>query len=161
MRTAAVVIGLSFLLLFSSFTFITTDSSADSLSIDLLYDDGSKIPETEPIIKKTLIFTTYTDVTGTKYYLEAETELTTVDCYLRITSETGTFNVTSIIQFSGSTGSLGESGILIKLTNDDNDDVFEARLNTGDEFTGQFMDGDAVAILQPNVLYKFNVFTES
>ena len=67
MKTAAVVIGLSFLLLLSSFTLLTNESSADSISVDLLYDDGSKIPEDEPIITTTLIFTTFTDESGTKY----------------------------------------------------------------------------------------------
>jgi len=159
MRTAAVVIGLSLLLLFSSFTLITTDSSADSLSIDLLYDDGSEIPEDEPIIKKTLVFITYTDESGTRYLLEAGTELTTVNCYLRITSEAGTFKVTSLIPDLEEGTPLRESGLLIRLT--DEEVTFESRLNEGDGFTGEFKDGNAPAILQPGVLYKVDIFTET
>lgn len=158
MKTAAVVIGLSVLLLLSSFTFFTDESSADSITVDLLYDDGSKIPEDEPIITKTLIFTTFTDETGTKYCLEAGTELTEIECYLRITSDAGTFKVTSLIPGQEISGSLKDSGLLIRLTHEE--DVFEARL-VDDTFKDEFKNGDEPAILLPNVLYKVDIFTES
>ncbi len=158
MKTAAVVIGLSFLLLLSSFTILTNESSADSISVDLLYDDGSKIPEDEPIITKTLIFTTFTDETGTRYYLDAETELTEIECYLRITSDAGTFNVTSLIPDLTIDTPLWESGLLIKLTYEEN--TFESRLNEGNEFTSLFKDGNTEAILQPGILYKVDIYTE-
>ena len=159
MKSAAIVIGLSFLLLLSSFTLLTNESSADPISVDLLYDDGSKIPEDEPIITETLIFTTFTDETGTTTYcLEAETELTEIDCYLRISSEGGTFIVTSLIPGKEISGALKDSGLLIRLTHED--DVFEARL-VDNTFEGKFMNGGAPAILLPNVLYKMDIFTES
>jgi len=157
MRTAA-VIGLSFLLLFSSFTLILDDSSADSISIDIVYADGSKIPDDQPLIETLLIFTTYTDKTGTKYCLDAETELTEVDCYLRITSDSGAFNILSLIPDQDISGSLRKSGLLIKLSNEDT--VFESRLDTENKFEDDVMDGETEAVLLPNVLYKIDIFTE-
>lgn len=158
MKTAAVVIGLSFLLLLSSFTLLPDESSADSITVDLLYDDGSKIPEDEPIIKKTLIFTTYTDETGTKYYLEAGTELTTLECYLRINSEDGTFNLTSLIPDQAISGSLKDSGLVITFTHEDQ--VYESKLNELNGFEGDAMNGAVKAILLPDLLYKVEIFTE-
>jgi len=159
MRTAAAVVGISLLLLFSSFTLISDETSADSISVKLVYNDGTEIPKDDPIITKTLIFTTYTDASGTRYCLDAETELTTVDCYLRITSESGTFKVTSLIPEQEISGCLKDSGLLIRLTY--GDDVFEARLNTVDGFEDEFADGGQPAILQPGILYKVDIFTES
>ena len=158
MKTAAIVLGISFLLLLSSFTLLPDESSADSISVDLLYDDGSKIPEDKPIITKTLVFTTFTDETGTRFFLEAGTELTEIECYLRITSDAGTFKVTSLIPNQDISGSLKDSGLLIRLTHED--DVFEARL-VDDTFKGEFKDGNETAILLPDVLYKVDIFTDS
>ena len=72
--------------------------------------------------------------------------------------EGGTFKVTSLIPDLDEDSTLYKTGLLFKLTY--GDDVFEARLNTGDEFTSMFMNGESVAILQPNVLYKLDIFTE-
>ncbi len=158
LKAVVATIGLSLLLLLSCLSFIPTESSADSISIDLVYADGSKIPDDQPLIDTLLIFTTYTDKTGTKYCLDAETELTEIECYLRITSDDGTFNVLSLIPDQEISGSLRGSGLLIRLTHEDA--VFESKLDVDDEFEDSIMDGESEAILLPNILYKIDIFTE-
>ena len=152
------VISISLLLLLSSFMFIPTEElSADDYSIELLNEDGSKLDPDSPMITKLLIFTTYTDEHGTRYFLEEETVLTEKTFYLRINAQSGTFHVTASVPSADITGSLHKAGLKIELANGSDD--FEARLDTSNNFDSFFNDGSDMAVFKPNILYKITIVT--
>jgi|GEM_PF-2952850 len=152
------VISISLLLLLSSFMFIPTEElSADDYSIELLNEDGSKLDPDSPMITKLLIFTTYTDEHGTRYFLEEETVLTEKTFYLRINAQSGTFHVTASVPSADITGSLHKAGLKIELANGSDD--FEATLDTSDNFDSFFNDGSDMAVFKPNILYKITIVT--
>ncbi len=152
------VISISVLLLLSSFIFIPAEEiSADDFSIELLNEDGSKLDPDSPMISKLLIFTTYTDEHGTRYYLEEETLLTEKTFYLRINAQSGTFHVAASVPSAAITGSLHEAGLKIELVNGGDD--FEATLDKKDNFDRIFTDGNDSAAFKPNILYKITIVT--
>ena len=154
-KTAATI---TLLLLFSSlFLLPTEESSADEYSIELLNEDGSKLNPGTPMITKLLVFTTYTDEHGTRYYLDRETVLTEKTYYLRINAQSGTFHVTASVPSADITGSLHKAGMEIRMVNGSNS--FMSTLDTSDGFTGIAMNGNITAVFQPNIMYKITILT--
>ena len=169
MRTTKyAVLGLSILLLFSASAVLIEGTSADSITIDLLDEKGKIVPENEPLIKKELKFETYTEIDEnnqevTKYTLEEETPLTQSTFYLRINASAGTYKVTVSIPEAAATshikGSLDEAGLLVKLSNQDQD--FVAKLHPANKFICPMLDVQSKeATLLPNTLYKLDIMTE-
>ena len=159
MRTAVkTVVTITLLLLFSSlFLLPAEESSADGFSIELLDEDGSKLDPSTPMIKKLLVFTTYTDEHGTRYYLDKETILTEKDYYLRINSQTGLFNVYVSVPSASITGSLHESGMEVRLAEGTED--YLSVLDTTDDFSSIAKDGQNDAVFRPNVMYRITILT--
>ena len=156
--TVKTVVAISLLLLFSSlFLLPAEESSADDFSIEILKEDGSKLDPDTPMITKLLVFTTYTDVHGTRYYLDKETVLTEENYYLRINSQSGLFRVYASVPSASITGSLHEAGMEIKLA--EGTDQFMAVLDTADQFSSVMKDGQTEAEFRPNVMYKITILT--
>lgn len=159
MRTAVkTAVSITLLLLFSSLFFLPAEEiSADEYSIELLDENGSKLDPDTPMISKLLIFTTYTDVHGTRYYLEKDTILTEKDYYLRINAQSGLFNVSVSVPSASVTGSLHKAGMEFRLT--ETTDSFDAVLDESDNFDCMFKDGTATASFRPGVMYKITILT--
>ena len=159
MRTAAKAVAFISLLLLFSFLFLIPagESSADEFSIELLNEDGSKLDPDSPMIAKLLIFDTYTDEHGTRYYLDKETVLTEKTYYLRINAQSGTFHVTASVPSADITGSLHKAGLEISMVNGSNS--FMSTLDTSDGFTGIAMNGNITAVFQPNIMYRITILT--
>ena len=151
-------VSITILLLLSSFLVLTAEeSSADEFSIELLNEDGSKLDPDTPLISKLLIFTTYTDEHGTKYYLEKETVLTEKTFYLRVNAQSGLFHVNASVPSASITGSLHNAGMEINIAQGTDD--FMAVLDTTDNFSSLFKDGNETAEVRPNVMYKITILT--
>ena len=155
--TIKAAVSISILLVLSSFIVLADDSSADDISIELLDENGSKLDPDTPLISKLLIFTTYTDEHGTKYYLDKETVLTEKDYYLRVNAQSGLFHVNASVPSSSITGSLRDAGMEIRIAQ--STDYFMAVLDTADSFSSVFKDGTETATIRPNVLYKITILT--
>ena len=155
--TIKAAVSISILLVLSSFIVLADDSSADEFSIELLDENGSKLDPDTPLISKLLIFTTYTDEHGTKYYLDKETVLTEKDYYLRVNAQSGLFHVNASVPSSSITGSLRDAGMEIRIAQSTDD--FMAVLDTADSFSSVFKDGTETATIRPNVMYKITILT--
>jgi uncharacterized repeat protein (TIGR02543 family) len=107
------------------------------------------------MITKLLVFTTYTDEHGTKYYLDKETVLTEKTYYLRINAQSGAFHVTASVPSADITGSLHKAGLEISMVNGSN--IFMSTLDTSDSFTGIAMNGNITAVFQPNIMYRITM----
>ncbi len=149
---------ISVLLLLSSFFFVPeSDAASGEYSVELLKEDMKVLDPDTPMISKTLEFVTYTDESGTNYYLDKETVLTESTYYLRINADSGTFHVIVSVPSENISKTLRETGLEVRLTNDDEDCT--AILDIDDGFVGTAMNGDAKAVLRPNIPYKVTILT--
>ena len=160
MKAWRAALSVTLLLILSCFILASADVSEadDTYSVELVKEDKSKLDPGTPLIKKTLIFTTYTDASGTKYYLDEETVLTEKNYYLLINAQSGAFYVTaSVSSETPISGSLLGAGLEILMT--ESGDNFKTILDNNDKFIGMMMDGSEKAVFKPNVMYKITIVT--
>lgn len=133
------------------------DADDQSDAIEVVDSQGRSIEGSTALIKKQLVFETYTVNGQTTFFLEKGTDITVPDRYLRITGSAGAFTLSAAIPGSSINGSLKDTGLIIRLTSED--DVLEATLTQDDEFTDDFTHSGNVAGIQPGKLYRINILT--
>jgi len=113
--------------------------------------------ETDDYLAHRYTVDTFTDQTGTTFFLKAHLSLQAIPANILIVSDEGEFNLCASI--TGLSSYLKDSGVRIELR--DSDKTYTSDLTESNNFDGvYFRDENGLrAVLQPNTIYPFSIKT--